>query len=245
MRAVCSHPDPTDPETKGKLPKHILQPIFKDDPSHRVKVVAIKWYKLKAQPVSQSTMTGELAGRLKRSWGYMIKQHRNGTIEDFVEAAKAPLNHTFNNHQFCGDWCQAVKAQKENKVYHNPRGWHSRETEKGKKLYQQIQAVTKKYGSKFYVLQSLHRFDTQTNESLNQTQAYLTPKCKVFHSSKSFHYRHAINVGCHNMGFDRFWTTLFDEIGLPQTKLLRLFVQKFQWRRTYWREYKKISMLKG
>ena len=53
IRAVCSHPDPTDPETKGKLPKNILQPIFKANPSHRVKVVAKKWYKLKAQPVIQ------------------------------------------------------------------------------------------------------------------------------------------------------------------------------------------------
>ena len=112
MRAVCSYPEPENTKTKGKLPKYILQPIFKADPSHRVKVVAKKWYKLKNKPIAQSTMTGDTARRLKRSWGYMLKQNREGNIQQFTSAAKAVVNHLYNDHQYCGDWCQAVQAKK-------------------------------------------------------------------------------------------------------------------------------------
>ena len=204
MRAIVKHKKSELLSDKGKLPPHIPEPIFKADPSHRVKVVAKYFYLLKKKKVAESIMTGPIAARLKRSWGYMIKQNRCGTIENFLHAAKAPLHHTFNDHRFCGDWCLAIKAQKEKKVFINPRGWLSRDTEEGKKLFEQIQEITTKYGSEFYLRQSLHPFDTQTNEALNYSQSCLTPKCKVFHTSKAFHYRHAITVGCHNWGFRSF-----------------------------------------
>ena len=127
--------------------------------------------------------------------------------------------------------------QKNGKVYVNPRGWLSKSDEKGKKLYSQISEVTDKYGNEFYLSQSLHPFDTQTNESLHQAQAFLTPKAKIFHASRSFHYRHAINIGCHNFGFDEFWKRIFDRLQIPYTKLFIDFVDKTQRRKRYWKEY--------
>ena len=243
MRAVLRHAKlflnsgKKDPEDKGLLPTHIIEPEFKADPSHRNKVVAKYFYKLKKLSVKKSRMTGDIAKRLKRSWGYMLKQNRGGTIEEFVDAAKSVLNHTFDDHRFCKDWCQALKAAKEGLVYNNPRGWLSRDTKEGELLYQQIEEITSKYGSIFYLLQSMHQFDTQTNEALNQSQACLTPKAKVFHSSRSFHYRHAITVGCHNWGFDIFWKKLFDDLGITYSNLFMTFVEKIKWKRSYWKSY--------
>ena len=188
---VTQHPDPTKQNDKGKLPTHIPVPQFMADPSHRIKVVSKYFYKLKNLPVSQSRVDGAIASRLKRSWGYMIKQNRGGSLEQMIRAAKAPLDHIFNDHKYCGDWCLAVKAKKQGKIYNNPRGWLCKE--KNKKEYNQIHEIVSKYGDRFFLKQSLHPFDTQTNEALNQAQACLTPKSKVFHSSRSFHYRHAIN----------------------------------------------------
>ena len=70
----------------------------------------------------------------------------------------------------------------------------------------------------FFLNQSLHPFHTQTNEARNQAQAGLTPKAKSFHESMSFHYRHAIQVGTHNLGFRQFWTQVFDDIGVPYSQ---------------------------
>ena len=112
MRAILKHKKTDSDTDKGKLPSHIPEPIFKADPSHRVKVVAKYFYALKNQKVADSIMSGPIAARLKRSWRYMLKQNRFGTIDNFINAAKAPLHHTFNDHRFCGDWCLALKAQK-------------------------------------------------------------------------------------------------------------------------------------
>eukprot|EP00592_Proboscia_alata_P002006 CAMPEP_0194373246 /NCGR_PEP_ID=MMETSP0174-20130528/21673_1 /TAXON_ID=216777 /ORGANISM="Proboscia alata, Strain PI-D3" /LENGTH=59 /DNA_ID=CAMNT_0039152207 /DNA_START=298 /DNA_END=477 /DNA_ORIENTATION=+ len=57
-------------------------------------------------------MTGDIAKRLKRSWGYMLKQNRGGTIEEFVDAAKGVLNHTFDDHRFCKIGVKRSKPQR-------------------------------------------------------------------------------------------------------------------------------------
>ena len=105
-------------------------------------------------------------------------------------------------------------------------------------MFKRIEAITTKYGSKFYLLQSLHPFDTQTNEALNYSQACVTPKSKVFHTSKAFHYRHAITVGCHNWGFNKFWTRVFDELGVSQAKVFATFLETTTWKRKYWKTYR-------
>ena len=140
----------------------------------------------------------------------MLRYNHHKSLNEFLHAAKAPLHHTFNDHTYCSDsWCQPLKAKKENKTYNNPRGWLSRDTEDGEKLFKQIEEITSKYGSEFFLRQSMHPFSTQTNEALNRSQSCLTPKDKLFHSSPSFHYRNSIMVGCHNWGFDKFWLKVF------------------------------------
>ena len=147
MRAVLCHPcSPPNPNEKGMLPAHIIKPEFKADPSHRLKVVSKYFYKLKDLPVSKSRMTSELAKRLKRSWGYMLKQNRHKSLDEFLHAAKAPLHHTFDDHTYCSEsWCQPLKAKKEKKKYSNPRGWLSRDTKDGENLFKQIEEITSKY----------------------------------------------------------------------------------------------------
>ena len=240
MRAVLCHPcSPPNPNEKGMLPAHIIKPEFKADPSHRLKVVSKYFYKLKDLPVSKSRMTSELAKRLKRSWGYMLKQNRHKSLDEFLHAAKAPLHHTFDDHTYCSEsWCQPLKAKKENKKYSNPQGWLSRDTKDGEILFKQIEEITSKYGSEFFLRQSMHPFSTQTNEALNRSQSCLTPKDKLFHSSRSFHYRNSIMVGCHNWGFDTFWLKVFTtELGIIPSKIFKTFLYQIKSKRKYWKSY--------
>ena len=76
------------------------------------------------------------------------------------------------------------------KVYEHPEGFLSKEKENDLKIYKSLKEITCKYGSPFYLKQSMHLFDTQINEALNQSQAALTPKNKVFH----IHPNHSIIV---------------------------------------------------
>lgn len=244
MRAILQHFDPDDPKDKGLLPDHILEPQFKADPSHRIKVVAKYFYLLKNQAAAKSKMNAVTARRLKRSWGYMIRQNIDSPLDEFVTAAKAVLEHTFNNHEFCGDWCQGKRAIKEGKVYDNPRGYLSKETEDGLKLYRQIGGITTKYGSEHYLDQSRHPFHTQSNEAIHQSQSTLTPKNKVFHSSRSFHYRNAITICTHNDGFNHFWFKVFSELCIPVSRLFVRFADKVSDKRERWKRWHSTTDVK-
>ena len=67
---------------------------------------------------------------------------------------------------------------------------------------------------------------TQTNEALNNSQASVTPKSKVFHTSPSFSYRHAITVGTHNMGYRRYWTDTFDRVGVRYSTMFENHLER-------------------
>ena len=56
------------------------------------------------------------------------------------------------------------------------------------------------------------------NKAMNQSQACVTPKAKSFHKSWAFHYRHGIVVGTHNWGFHKYWTQVFDELGITSSQ---------------------------
>ena len=83
-----------------------------------------------------------------------------------------------------------------------------------------------KYGSEFYLLQSMHTFTTQTNEVLNISHAVVILKEKVLHETSSFHYRHAIVVAIHNWGHDKYWTSVFDAVGISYSKHFVTFLER-------------------
>eukprot|EP00978_Attheya_sp_CCMP212_P004196 scaffold9105_cov34-Attheya_sp.AAC.1 len=42
----------------------------------------------------------------------MQKQNARKTFDELMTASKAVLEHHFNNHEFCGDWCPAKRGIK-------------------------------------------------------------------------------------------------------------------------------------
>ena len=72
----------------------------------------------------------------------------------------------------------------------------------------------------------MHWFTTQTNEALNNSQAVVTPKAKVFHESRSFHYRHAIVIGSHNWRFQKYWIIVFCQLGISPSIFFRTYLEQ-------------------
>jgi hypothetical protein len=48
------------------------------------------------------------AERMKRRLSWTLRLHSAGTYEEFKEAVVTVLEHHFNNHEYCGDWCKAM-----------------------------------------------------------------------------------------------------------------------------------------
>ena len=107
MRDVLKHPSKGAwgqvlKSWKGKLHTEIPEPSFLTDPSHHVKVVAKPIFSIvnKIRDM-QCGCNKEDALRLKKDWGYIIKNNREKTIEELSEASKVLLKHMFNSHENC------------------------------------------------------------------------------------------------------------------------------------------------
>ena len=70
MRALLKHPKN---HKRGKLNPEIPEPSWLADPSHRTKVVAKYIFALATLPKNKSTSTNIDAVRVKKYFGYMIK----------------------------------------------------------------------------------------------------------------------------------------------------------------------------
>ena len=94
MRAVLKRPligvqGQVMKTSNGKLDEEIPDPSFLADPSHRVKVVAKHIFSIvNKSRAHRCGCTKEDALRIKKDWGYMIKNNREKTIEELSEAMK-------------------------------------------------------------------------------------------------------------------------------------------------------------
>ena len=94
----------------------------------------------------------------------MLKQNRGGEIKEMLEAAKAPVEHLFDNHDFCGAWCKrktltSEQKEKQQQYYHD--------VNKDAALYKQLTSAVVEFSTKERLFESCHPFNTQTNEAMN------------------------------------------------------------------------------
>ena len=111
MRSLLRHQKNND---KGKLPIDIPEPLFLADPGHRIKVMSKPFFKMVTTTKDPSTckMIDDLS--IKKYLGCFIYKNRTLPLCEFVNKARAPVEHLFNNHEWCdSEWCFA-KALTEN-----------------------------------------------------------------------------------------------------------------------------------
>ena len=103
--------------SKGKLDEEIPEPSFIADPSHRVKVVAKHiFFIVNESRAQQCGCTKVDTLWINKYWGYMIKNNRDKTIEELIEASKVPLEHMFNSHDNCSaEWCFETRQEHQKK----------------------------------------------------------------------------------------------------------------------------------
>jgi hypothetical protein len=50
-------------------------------------------------------MTRMDSTRIRKNFCYMARSLKDRSPSEYVDAAKAVLEHHFDNHQYCGAWC--------------------------------------------------------------------------------------------------------------------------------------------
>jgi len=118
------------------------------------------------------------------------------TDEDMVNAAKAVIEHHFNNHQCCGEWCRRknVDPEKDNKKK------YYRCKDKDAKLHSELQARIERFIAIEALREVAHGMNTLMNESFNNTVSWVAPKNKVYSLSDSLQNRIALALGINGLG---------------------------------------------
>jgi len=101
----------------GLLQFPVPEPTFLADPAHRKKTFRNKLYLIKGQSVKKKhgIQDGDIL-RLTMYYAYFIHQLQGIHEEKWMEAAKAIVDHHFNTHDRCGDWCKQKMETEEESV---------------------------------------------------------------------------------------------------------------------------------
>lgn len=92
------------------MPGHIPECEFGNDPNHRKKMLTGDLLAIVKSTVDKkATMTKMDATRIGKNFGYMIRSLPRNPPSRYLDMSKAVLEHHFDNHEYCGDWCLRKK----------------------------------------------------------------------------------------------------------------------------------------
>lgn len=203
------------PEGYGQLPGDVPQPRFVSDPNHRKKILTGELRALATLKVADKmTMTKMDAIRIGKNFGYMIRGLGDRPKEKHVDDAKAVLEHHFDEHKRCGNWCLRKKQTAAQKLQTNQ---HYRSKTKDLLLYEKVKVIVERFITAEALAEVSHGMDTQMNESLNNTISWFAPKNKVFCSTGSLHNRLSMAVGINSLGFLAYYRRLLSRLGISVT----------------------------
>ena len=204
-------------KSSGKLDFAVPEPSFLADFNHRVKSVGRAIYELAKMKLADSTVNKETAKRIKLYWSQMLNQLRDLSIEKdwklIEKIVRAPVDHIFNNHEYCDiAWCYAKQAAHNNQQYLPAKNRPFYCKNKDKKMYEQLIKAVSRFQTKEVIEDCLHSFNTQNNEAFNQMVTRFVPKNKHFGTTPALDTRLSICVAITNMGYEIFFSKLLDEI---------------------------------
>jgi len=196
----------------GQLRYPVPQPKFMADPAHRKKTFKNKLYLIKAKSVkvNHGIKDGDIL-RLTMYYGYFIRQLKDHPEDEWVDSAKAIVDHHFDSHEHCGAWClrkseTQEQRSKSNKTYRD-------KTREGE-LYSILCDAIAPFISLSCLRELGHGANTNVNESLNNTISWFAPKNRTYSGSCSLRNRVGMAVSIHLVGHDVFYEDLINELGL-------------------------------
>ena len=197
---------------KGQLPGHIPESKCTLDPNHRRKQLTGELLELSMKKVKERlTMTKMDVKRIGKNFGYMARSLPKMREDQYCQAAKAVLEHHFDNHQYCADWCRRKLLTPEAAAA--SQRYYRCKTKDGD-LYQALASIVDKYITFNRLKEIAHGMDTNANESINNIISYFAPKNRVYCATRLLQTRIGIAIGIISLGFRPYFQRLFKELGI-------------------------------
>lgn len=208
---------------KGKLPGDITEPSFVADPNHRRKVLHGELVVLAAaKKDAKATMTRMDATRIAKNYGYFIRTLPDLQEHEYEVRARAVLEHHFDNHEFCGDFCRRRKMT-EDELVNGERYYRCHE--KDAELYKILVKIVSRFVTFDRLQEVAHGMDTQVNESFNNTASWLAPKNKMYCGTVSLTNRISIGLGIVSLGLLQYFRRLYHALGIAMTPNIVHFLE--------------------
>jgi hypothetical protein len=152
-----------------------------------------------------------------------------------VTSAKASFEHHWNNHQFCGPWCQAKDWTDEEKET-NKNMFRNKETHQ--KEYNQQFGVHSKYTEEDRLRRVFHEWTTNKTEQIHSlvTNVFL-PKRSYYCRTICGRARTYLAVSIDSIGYYEYNRRLYLELGLQMTTITAVFYKQQDKRRQTDRAY--------
>jgi len=227
---------PRYPGTKGKpgkkKPDNGLLPllhaaiVFLADKGHRnrgySRVFFTEAQKSKANGCGCTKVDAE---RMKRRMSWTLRLHSGGTYEEFVRAVLAVLEHHFNNHVHCGDWCKAGEGTE---AELSERRQRFRCKEKDAKLYEFMKKHHDSFMEETKLRQLWHEYDTNLVEAFNKFLTKFLRKDKTWCQTIENKARCMVAVGLQSIGYRQFYARVFERTGVDilDDDMTSLFLRK-------------------
>ena len=111
--------------------------------------------------------------RIGKNFGYFARSLPKMEEHEYCQRARAILEHHFDNHENCGDWCKRRRLSQEEALASER---YYRCKTKDKDLYDALSPIVNKYITLQRLKEIAHGMDTNANESINNTISYFAPK---------------------------------------------------------------------
>jgi hypothetical protein len=218
-------PDPNKPSDKsrpikrkgGCLPVDVPEPKFLADPSHRKKTLKNHLYKMlkKKKDERHGLVDGDIV-RLTQFWIYMVRQLKDAPEEEYEDRAAAVLLHHFDCHEKCGNFCKRKNETPEEKQQSN-KTYRCRTQDA--ELFNSLSVLLQPFVSLKGLKDVAHGWDTNPNESMNNTIAWIAPKNKNYSGTNSLRVRISIAVSIQSLGYDECFLRIFKDLGLDMDNI--------------------------
>jgi hypothetical protein len=144
----------------------------------------------------------------------MARSLKNKSPEEYSTVANAVLEHHFDNHEYCGDWC---KRKNETEEQRKSSVKYYRCKERDQKLYALLQKTIARFVTQERLQDMAHNLDTNVNEAFNQICTWFLLKNKVFAGSCSLHNCIGFAVGINLIGVTEYFRRLYRKLGITMT----------------------------
>jgi hypothetical protein len=224
------------PKTKdvGKLPFNHPIILFLADLTHRIRCFGKYTFGLANSPQKISICTMVDAYRLKRNFGYWLMSYHTEPFDIFKARSKAVVEHHFNNHTYCEDWCSMKKATSTQAATGNLK---YRSKIDNPILYKQVVEVMERFVSEEKLRECHHGFSSQKNESMNKLISRYVPKDRTFSQSMSLASRICLAVGVDSVGHESYYKRLLGNMNISLPKNTTIMLRNMKKKRDYDRFY--------